>query len=80
MDANGEAERSATFNWTDPRVGLEHLSRLSGLDYLTGMRDGTIPRPPMASLMNLALVGVEPGSAISAPSPSSTECSGPKVP
>lgn len=61
MDTNGTTERSATFSWTDPRVGLGQLSRLSGLDYLSGMRDGTIPRPPMASLMNLALVGVEPG-------------------
>jgi uncharacterized protein (TIGR00369 family) len=61
MDAQESAERTETFRWVDPRVGLEHLPRLSGFDFLCGMRDGTIPRPPMASLMNLALTAVEPG-------------------
>ncbi len=61
MDASGSAERAETFSWTDPRVGLEHLPRMSGLEFLSGMRDGTIPRPPMAALMNLALVAVESG-------------------
>lgn len=62
MDASGPAEHTQTFSWTDPRVGLEHLPRMSGLEFLTGMRDGSIPRPPMAALMNLRLVDVEPGS------------------
>jgi hypothetical protein len=61
MDARESAERTETFSWVDPRVGLEHLPRLSGFDFLCGMRDGTIPRPPMASLMNLSLIAVEPG-------------------
>jgi uncharacterized protein (TIGR00369 family) len=61
MDATGSAERAETFSWTDPRVGLEHLARMSGLEYLSGMRDGTIPRPPMAALMNLTLVAVDSG-------------------
>jgi len=61
MESSGSAERAETFHWTDPRVGLAHLPRMSGLDFLSGMRDGTIPRPPMAALMNLALVAVESG-------------------
>ncbi|CCQ44613.1 uncharacterized 1 domain protein [Pseudarthrobacter siccitolerans] len=61
MDAKKAAERTETFSWVDPRVGLEHLPRLSGFEYLCGMRDGSIPRPPMASLMNLALTAVETG-------------------
>ncbi|MGF9648234.1 PaaI family thioesterase [Pseudarthrobacter oxydans] len=61
MDSSGSAERAETFRWTDPRVGLAHLPRMSGLEFLSGMRDGTIPRPPMAALMNLALVAVESG-------------------
>lgn len=61
MDASGPAERAKTFSWTDPRVGLEHLPRMSGLEYLSGMRDGKIPRPPMAALMNLTLVAVDSG-------------------
>ncbi|GAB5077604.1 PaaI family thioesterase [Arthrobacter sp. AD-310] len=62
MEATGPAERTETFSWTDPRVGLEHLPRMSGLEYLSGMRDGSIPRPPMAALMNLRLVDVQHGS------------------
>lgn len=61
MDASGPAVRTETFSWTDPRVGLEHLPRMSGLEFLSGMRDGTIPRPPMAALMNLTLVAVDAG-------------------
>jgi uncharacterized protein (TIGR00369 family) len=61
MDASGSAVRTETFSWTDPRVGLEHLPRMSGLEFLSGMRDGTIPRPPMAALMNLTLVAVDAG-------------------
>ena len=61
MDATGPAEREHTFSWVDPGVGLAQLPLLSGLDYLSGMRDGSIPRPPMASLMNLALIEVQHG-------------------
>jgi len=61
MDATEAAERTETFSWTDPGVGLQHLPRMSGLEFLGGMRDGTIPRPPMAALMNLRLVDVEHG-------------------
>jgi uncharacterized protein (TIGR00369 family) len=61
MDVTGPAEREQTFSWVDPRVALEQLQLLSGLDYLAGMRDGSIPRPPMASLMNLALIDVQHG-------------------
>lgn len=61
MEATGPAERTETFSWTDPGVGLELLPRMSGLEYLAGMRDGSIPRPPMAALMNLRLLTVEHG-------------------
>jgi uncharacterized protein (TIGR00369 family) len=61
MDASGSTERSETFSWIDPKVGLEHLPRMSGLDFLSGMRDGSIPPPPMAALMNLRLLAVESG-------------------
>lgn len=61
MSAREPTKRSETFSWTDPRVALEHLPRMSGLEYLSGLRDGSIPRPPMASLMNFVLLAVEPG-------------------
>jgi uncharacterized protein (TIGR00369 family) len=62
MDASGTGNRSETLSWIDPAVGLAQLPHMSGLEFLSGMRDGSIPRPPMAALMNLRLVDVQPGS------------------
>lgn len=57
-----EALHSATFSWTDPSVALEQLPVLSGMEYLTGIMDGSIPGPPIASLMNFDVTHVEPGT------------------
>lgn len=61
MSTNTSAERSETFSWMDPAIALEQLPRLSGLDYLSGLRDGSIPPPPIASLMAFDLVEAEHG-------------------
>jgi len=37
---------------------------LSGLEFLYAVRDGTLPRPPIAQLMGFSLVEVEPGLAV----------------
>jgi uncharacterized protein (TIGR00369 family) len=58
---HGEAARSATFEWTDPRVALPELPKLSGLEYLTRLKDGVIPPPPIAALMRFELVAVSEG-------------------
>jgi len=55
------AERSETFSWMDPAIALEQLPRLSGLDYFSGLRDGSIAPPPIASLMNFDLVDARYG-------------------
>jgi hypothetical protein len=56
VSTNTSAERSETFTWIDPAIALEQLPRLSGLDYFSGLRDGTIAPPPIASLMNFDLI------------------------
>ena len=61
MSTNASAERSETFTWMDPAIALEQLPRLSGLDYFSGLRDGSIPPPPIASLMNFDLVDAQYG-------------------
>ncbi len=53
--------QSATFEWTDPEVAILDLPRLSGLEYLTRLRDGAIPAPPIAALMRFDLVEVSEG-------------------
>ena len=61
MSTNTSAERSETFSWMDPAIALEQLPRLSGLGYLSGLRDGSIPPPPIASLMKFDLVEAKHG-------------------
>ena len=55
------ATRTRTFSWEDPAamasVGLE----LPGIDYLRGIAAETIPPPPIARLLEFAIVEVEPG-------------------
>src|SRR5687768_13504238 len=45
----------------DPAIALEQLPRLSGLDYFSGLRDGSIAPPPIASLMNFDLIDAKYG-------------------
>ena len=61
VSTNSSAQRSETFTWIDPAIALEQLPRLSGLDYFSGLRDGSIAPPPIASLMNFDLVDARYG-------------------
>jgi uncharacterized protein (TIGR00369 family) len=54
--------RSKTFRWTDPRSNKPNLREFSGLEYMQGLRDGTIPAPPMAVLINATITRAEPGT------------------
>jgi uncharacterized protein (TIGR00369 family) len=47
--------------WEDPGVGAALALELSGLDYLRGIAEGRIPAPPIAALLGLGIVAVEPG-------------------
>lgn len=65
MDADREAGtgglRSKTVTWHDPMAGAAAAMRMSGLDYLRAMKDGTIPPPPIITLMNMDLGEVDEG-------------------
>ena len=63
-DADWGAPRSKTVNWYNPMVHASAASTLSGLDFLSAVRDGTLPRPPIAALMGFTLVEVAPGLAV----------------
>ncbi len=53
--------RRREVTWEDPGVGAALALGLSGLDYLRGIAEGRIPVPPIATLLGLGIVGVEPG-------------------
>lgn len=45
-------------------VPLETLAAMSGLEFLTAIRDGRLPRPPISKALEFALVEVESGRAV----------------
>jgi len=47
--------------WRDQGPLLASKADMSGLDYLTGIVDGTIVPPPVAQVMDMAVVSAEPG-------------------
>jgi uncharacterized protein (TIGR00369 family) len=56
--------RSRTTTWYDPMIHATAASTLSGLDFLHAVRDGSLPRPPIAQLMGFSLVEVAHGLAV----------------
>ena len=56
--------RSRTFEWHDPRVYLESLRELSGLEFLQRFTQGALPRPPIGDMMDFSLIEVGDGRAV----------------
>ena len=56
--------RTLTVTWSDPAALAAAGRRMSGLDCLRAIRDGALPPPPIAQLLGLRLVEVEPGKAV----------------
>jgi uncharacterized protein (TIGR00369 family) len=55
------AERSRIVTWEDPLIGAELAKTMSGLEYIEALLDGSIPMPPIATLMNMRAVAAEIG-------------------
>jgi uncharacterized protein (TIGR00369 family) len=53
--------RHRDVTWQDPLVGAALARDLSGLDYLLGIAEGRIPPAPIAVLLGMSIVAVEPG-------------------
>jgi acyl-coenzyme A thioesterase PaaI-like protein len=58
---NQTAMRSETFEWFGPTVGPRVETGMSGLAYLTGIRDGAVRPPALGPLINAELVDIGPG-------------------
>jgi uncharacterized protein (TIGR00369 family) len=57
-------QRTRTFDWEDPVANAELGRGLSGFEFMRAIRDGTIPPPPIARLMDFDLAEVEEGRAV----------------
>jgi uncharacterized protein (TIGR00369 family) len=56
--------RSRTVTWHEPGPSTAKSLTMSGLDYLQAMVDGDLPQPPIAGLMQFAIVEVDKGRAV----------------
>jgi uncharacterized protein (TIGR00369 family) len=56
--------RRRCHEWPDPAVFAGAARTLAGADFLRALADGTLPPPPFASTLGIALVGVEPGRVV----------------
>ena len=62
-------KRERSFTWEDPSPLWKRAAGLSGLECLRLVIAGELPPPPMARLMDIRLVEVEPGKAVFASTP-----------
>ncbi len=76
MSAIGERDASAdgklrtrTFSWEDPAASAAAGSGLSGLERMRAIVNGTLPPPPIARLLDFAVIEVEHGRAVFAMEP-----------
>ena len=53
-----------TFRWVDPAQVLAETAKLSGLEYVRGLQDGSVPPPPIAVLMQMSALEVENGKVV----------------
>jgi len=54
-------DRSRTVTWEDPLVGAALAKTMSGLEYIQGLIDGSVPPPPIVNLMKMRPVSAEVG-------------------
>ena len=62
-------KRSRTITWEDPMASAREGLSLPGLEYLRSFVDGRLPRPPIASTMEMEAVEFEEGRAVFACEP-----------
>ncbi len=55
------AVRHRDVTWEDPLVGAALAAGLSGLEFMRGIAEGRIPRPPIAALLGMSIIRVDPG-------------------
>ena len=63
------ATRTRSFSWEDPAATAATGSKLTGLQYMKAISQGTMPAPPVARLLGFELLEAEPGRAVFAVRP-----------
>jgi len=55
------ATRHRDVTWEDPMVGAALAAGLSGLEFIRAVAEGRIPQAPIAALLGMTILRVEPG-------------------
>ncbi|MCP5420271.1 MAG: PaaI family thioesterase [Gammaproteobacteria bacterium] len=63
MANDDEPRRSRLVTWQNPALATQAGRALSGLDYLLGVQNGSIPVSPFGRLLDYRIVEVRPGHA-----------------
>jgi uncharacterized protein (TIGR00369 family) len=63
-ESSPETTRRRELAWQDPLPVAAQGARMSGLEYIQALAAGELPPPPIAVLMRLQPVEVEPGRAV----------------
>lgn len=61
--------RQRSFQWEDPMAAAATGRKLAGIDFLSAIRDGSLPPAPIAELLGFTIVEVEPGRTVFALEP-----------
>ncbi len=61
---NAVHTRNRIIEWQDPGAVREQADGLSVLDIMRGIRDGTLPPPPIARLIGFHYIEAEPGQIV----------------
>ena len=64
-----EQRRTRSFSWEDPAPSAAAGLATPGLEYLRGIVTGAFPPPPIAQLLGLSIIDVEPGRVVFALEP-----------
>ncbi len=59
-----DVQRSHTVTWEDPGASARDAHAISGLDYMLGIKEGKIRRPPVSELIGYRISDVEIGHAV----------------
>jgi uncharacterized protein (TIGR00369 family) len=63
------ATRRRSFSWEDPAAAAAAGSRMSGIELLRAIIDGTLPAPPVARMLDFAILTADPGRVLFAMAP-----------
>ena len=59
-----QGTRERLVRWEDPAPTVDFVRRSSGLDAIRAIQGGTLPRPPISSLVNFTIAEVEEGRVV----------------